>query len=58
MTGKFWLQFCVHDLLIGTSKECFPLLLRPWWLLGDKPLSATFNKLQVLTKVPPGPDLG
>lgn len=58
LAGKLWLQSHTCDPLIGTGKECFQPPLRPWWLLGDKPLSATFNKLQVLTKVPPGPGLG
>lgn len=58
LAGRFWLQSHTRDLLIGTGEECFQALLRPWWLLGDKPLSAAFNKLQVLTMVPPGPGLG
>lgn len=57
LTDKCRPQSYVHSLLIGADKQGFQPLLRPWQLLGDKSLSAAFNKLQVLAKGPPGPGL-
>lgn len=57
LTDKCRPQPYIHSLLIGTDKKGFQPLLRPWQLLGDNPLSAAFNKLLVLAKVPPGPAL-